>query len=90
LVEDVDGKRVVHAKVTVREEILVLLHSFYREPLSASTIAAHLNRRSAGSVGNELRLMWKSKQLERSGSGYSLTRTGLRGAIEVIARETNT
>lgn len=91
LVEDVSGKRIVHANVSVREEILVLLHSFYPEPTLATDVVAHLDRRASGSVRNELRRMWQSKEAEFNGKmGYSLTKTGLQAAIAVIARETET
>jgi hypothetical protein len=84
LVEVRHGKRVVHGVLTIREEILALLLSYYPDPVPTREIVASLERRSAGTVRNTLGQMWKGKVLHRiDGSGYVLTDRGLREAHEI-------
>lgn len=86
LVEVLHGKRVVHGVLTMREETLALLLSYYPDPVQPREIVASLERRSAGSVRNTLAQMWKEKTLHRiDGSGYVLTNRGLREAQEIAS-----
>jgi hypothetical protein len=86
LVEVLHGKRVVHGVLTMREEILALLLSYYPDPVQAREVVEALERRSAGSVRNTLGQMWKEKALHRiEGSGYVLTASGLREAEEIAS-----
>lgn len=89
IVEDFDGKRLVHGNLTIREEILVLMHSFYPALLAAAEIVAQLDRRSDGAVRAELRRLWDAKLVEGSAKpGYRLTKVGRSSAIAVLTRET--
>jgi len=91
LVEDFGGKRLVHGNLTVREEILVLLRSYYPTERLSKQITEDLDRRSAGTVRTQLRAMWKDKLVEGNGTvSYRLTQTGLREAIAIINRELGT
>jgi hypothetical protein len=55
LVEDIDGTRLVHADVSVKGEILILLHSHYPEPIAVADILKTMAARNPGSVRNKLR-----------------------------------
>lgn len=90
LVEDIEGKRLVHADVTIREEILILLQSYHPRSVTAAEVVRHLDRRSAGSVRNELKRLWGLKELELDSGGYVLTKTGVQAAVATITRETGT
>lgn len=91
LVEDFGGKRLVHGSLTVREEALVLLHSYHPTPRLPKQVAEELDRRSAGTVNNELRKLWRGKLIEGDvKGGYRLTKLGLNTAIDIIQRELGT
>lgn len=85
LVEVLHGKHLVHAKVPIPEEILLLLLSHHPAPLAKSEIEGSLDRRAAGSVSNALGRLWKTKLIQRVGGRYVLTEPGLRKALEVAA-----
>jgi hypothetical protein len=88
IVEDVGGRRVVHGTVTLREELLVLIHSFDGKAIGVGALSGALERRSAGAVRSEVRKMWSSKLLVGDGkAGYQLTKTGVIAATEVLMRE---
>jgi predicted transcriptional regulator len=90
LVEDFGGRRLVHGNLTVREEVLVLLHSYMPSRVVPVEIAKQLDRRSPGGVRNELRRMWQAKLIDgEDENGYCLTKTGLDQAVVVIRRETD-
>lgn len=55
LVEEINGTRLVHADVSVRTEVLILLHSYYPDTVPTGTVTEDLSRRSAGTVRNRLR-----------------------------------
>ena len=84
LVEEIDGTRLVHADVSVRAEILILLHSHYPDSVSVDTILKSLSRRSTGTVRNRLRDLHSEKMIHGDvKSGYRLTQAG----YSVAARE---
>jgi hypothetical protein len=86
LVEDIDGTRLVHADdVTVRGEILILLHSHYPARVAVADILSSMSGRSAGSVRNELgRLRAKKLVHGDAQAGYRLTAPGHNAAAEEI------
>ncbi len=85
LVEVLHGKRVVHGVLTMREETLALLLSYYPDPVQPREIVASLERRSAGSVRNTLAQMWKEKvhQPHLMAPGTSSRNRGLREVQEI-------
>ena len=86
LVEEIDGTRLVHADVPVRTEILILLHSYYPDAVSVSSVIKALHRRSPGTVRKRLRDLHAQKLAHGdSKSGYRLTRTGHAAAASEIA-----
>lgn len=85
LVEEIDGTRLVHAEVSVRAELLILLHSHYPDVVSLKDILASLSRRSAGSVKNRLRELHRDKLAHGDAkSGYRLTQAGHAAAVFAI------
>ena len=89
LVEEIDGTRLVHAHVTVRAEILILLHSYYPDIVSIESVIKSLSRRHAATVRNRLRDLHVQKLVHGDAeSGYRLTRAGHGAAaaeIEALA-----
>jgi hypothetical protein len=91
LVEEIDGTLLVHAAVSVKAEILILLHSRYPEPMAQHAICASMKARSLGTVKNRLGEMSKQKLIHGNGpSGYRLTRAGYAEAMAEIVKATNT
>jgi hypothetical protein len=84
LVEAVEDRKIVHGNLTVPQEILILLMSEYPEPIARADVIASLDRRSAGSVRNAIKDLWKRKLLHESKDGkVVLTKEGMRNAISV-------
>ncbi len=89
LVEEIDGTRLVHADVSVRVEVLILLHSFYPEKVPVRVVIEGLSRRNHRTVRNCLRFLYE-KKLTHGGVqiGYRLTKAGFEEAVaEIIALE---
>lgn len=87
LVEEVAGRRIVHANVSATDEIILLLQSHYPEPQPLSSITHSLNRRNAKAVGNAARQLYSTKLIEGdTKKGYVLTRTGLDEAIAIVQK----
>jgi hypothetical protein len=84
-VEDIGGRRLVHGDFGIRQEILVLLHSYYPEQRRSTEIQHSLNRRSPGAVRKEISKMYAEKILEGSArTGYVLTMPGYKIASDLI------
>lgn len=87
LVEEIDGTRIVHADISVKDEILILLHSHYPERAPVSNILKSMSARSAGSVKNRLGELRLGKLLHGDGkTGYRLTQSGYAAAVAEICR----
>lgn len=85
IIEFIDGKRLVIAKISIRNEILTILHSVYPNRLTYDELITSMDRRSKGSVQKKLRELWREKYLEGSNQeGYKLTRIGYNEAIQII------
>jgi hypothetical protein len=87
LVEEIDGTRLVHADVSVRGELLILLHSHYPEYVAVASILNSLKARSPGTVRNRLNEM-RTKKLAHGNSrgGYRLTLAGYAAAVQEIGQ----
>jgi hypothetical protein len=82
LVEEIEGTRLVHADVSVRGEVLILLHSHYPEPVKVGDILQSMKARSPGSVRNRRRELSTEKLLYGdSKTGFRLTRAGYAAAM---------
>ena len=85
LVEEIGGTRIVLADVSVRVELLLLLHSHYPDPLSVKDALSSLSRRAATTVRNRLRDLHNEKLAHGSArDGYRLTQSGYQAAVEEI------
>jgi hypothetical protein len=87
LVEEIDGMRLIHADVSVRVELLILLHSHYPNVVSMKDILSSLSRRSAGTVKNRLGDLHDKKLAHGNAkSGYRLTQAGHAAAVTEIEK----
>jgi hypothetical protein len=82
LVEEIDGIRLVHADVSIKAEILILLHSQYPQRVMLKEILSSMKARSAGSVQNRLGEMKHNKLVHGNPKeGYRLTLAGHAAAV---------
>ena len=87
LVEEIDGIRLVHGDLSVRVEVLILLHSHCPDTVPIKDVHSSLSRRSAGTVRNRLRELHGEKLVHGDGrSGYRLTRAGYDAALAEITK----
>jgi hypothetical protein len=85
LVEEIGGIRLVHANVSIRNELFILLHSYYPEWAPIAEIRKSMTARNPRSVSNQLSAMSSEKLVHHDGSsGYRLTQPGHTAAMEVI------
>ena len=83
LVEAIDGRKIVHAEMTVHDEALVLLMTSYPEPMMVTDLSRSMDRRNPGSVRAAVSVLWKEKLVHRGADKkIVLTEPGLRTAIE--------
>lgn len=87
LVEEIGGTRLVHADVSVRDELLLLLHSHHPDPLSVKDALTSLRRRDESGVRKGLREL-DAKKLAHGDAkaGYLLTAPGHRAAVALIQK----
>ncbi len=86
-VEDFGGKKIIHAKLSAKEEIIVVLHSYYPDGLNTEAIVKTLDRRNNDAVKKAVRELWNLKYIEGSSkTEYKLTSAGLKRAIEIIEK----
>ena len=91
LVQDFGERRIVLAKTSVKDEMLVLLQSFYPSLRTTAQIVESLDRRVPKTVTNRIADLWAGKLIEGSATeGYQLTNTGLAAAGQVLARVADT
>ena len=82
LVEAIDGRKIVHAYMTVQDEALVLLMSEYPEPITVTDLSRSMDRRNPGSVRSTISVLWKEKLVHRGkDKRIVLTEAGLREAV---------
>ena len=85
LVEEIDGVRLVHAHVSTRVELLILLHSHYPDKVPMANIKASLSRRSPSSIRARLSDLRDDKLIfGDNAQGYRLTVTGQAVAVDEI------
>ena len=94
LVEEIDGIRMVHAKVSVRREILILLHSLHPDSVASSQIVEWIGKNTATTRSrlSELckeRLIVNNRNKRDSDKGFKLTSTGYSVATKEILRLQN-
>ena len=85
LVEEIEGTRIVHADVSIRTEVLILLHSYYPNTVPVESVIKGLSRRNAATVHKRLRDLHVQKLVHGSPeSGYRLTSPGHAAAVSEI------
>ncbi len=90
LVEEIEGVRLIHAKLSIPAEILILLHSHYPEKVSMKSILRTLKPKTERSVRNSV-----SEQITKKlifgdvKDGYRLTQQGFLKAVQEIQKLTN-
>lgn len=89
IIEDIDGVRLVHADVSIDDEIFLLLRSHYPDYVPLASIRTSLASRNQGTLGNKLRALVSRKLIfGRPETGYKLTLTGFKRAAEITRRVT--
>ena len=87
LVEEIDGRRIVHADIGVRSEFLVLLHSHFPDPVPMDAIFKSLDRQKAGSIRNRIGELYDAKLIQGdTNKGYRLTSAGFEAATAIIVK----
>jgi hypothetical protein len=82
LVEVIDGRKIVHAEMSVRDEALVILMTAHPEPITVTELSNSMDRRNPGSVRAMVGVLWKEKLVHRGADRkIVLTEPGLRAAI---------
>lgn len=90
LVEEIDGVRLVHADVSTRVELLILLHSHYPDYVSMDEIKSTLSRRSASSIRGRISDLKGEKMIFGNNStGYRLTTPGHTATVTEISKIQN-
>ncbi len=76
LIEEIDGVRIVHAKVSMRVEILILLHSKHPDPVASAQLA-EWTRKGAATIRARLSNLRSDRLVVGDGrKGFKLTSTG--------------
>jgi len=86
IIESIDDRKIVHAKLSVKEEILLVLFSFYPERLTELEINKSLDRRAKTSIYKGLKDLWKEKLIHTNAKLHTLTQTGFVEAQEIMKR----
>lgn len=87
LIEEIDGVRLVHANVSARVEILILLHSHYPHRVNQADIQKSMYGHSPASVRSRLSDLRNAKLIfGDSETGYRLTVQGYDTAVQEIRR----
>ncbi|MCW5680380.1 MAG: hypothetical protein KF794_04970 [Xanthobacteraceae bacterium] len=87
LIEDIDDVRLVHANVSLEDEVTLLLRSFYPDFVPLASIKKSMVGRNLGTLGNKLRAMVEGKLIfGEPKKGYRLTNAGYAKATEIVRR----
>jgi hypothetical protein len=85
IVEDMGNRKLVLVELPVRDEVLVVLHSYYPSSPTQRQVLDSVNRASTRTVLNALEWLWKRKLVDGAPeSGYTLTRTGILRADTIV------
>jgi hypothetical protein len=86
LVEEINGVRLVHAHVSIRAEVLILLHHRYPEFVSVADMRASVGSKRASSIAARLAEMKSEKLIFGDAKqGYRLTQAGHAAALKEVA-----
>jgi hypothetical protein len=85
LVEEIEGTHLVHANVSVRAEILILLHSRYPEKVLLEDLKDSMRGRSVASIKNRIGELRLAKLIHGdSKQGFRLTQAGYTAAVTEV------
>lgn len=84
IIESIDGRKIVHAKLTVKQEILIVLYSFYPNRVSQTEIKKSLDRRAESSVYKVIKALWNDKLVHNNRNELILTQTGFLVAQKIL------
>lgn len=85
LVEEIGGRRIVHGCASIRDEILVLLHSHYPDQIDLPSILSSLDLRKPGSVRAQLSKLYAARLVDGNAKdGYRLTARGFNTAVGLV------
>lgn len=85
VVEKFEDRRLVYGTLTIRDELLVLLHSYYPEHTSLTAIHKSMERRSKRGISSALTKLWAAKLIHKEGQNYLLTQEGFKVATEILS-----
>ena len=85
IVERFGDRKLVCAKLTIENELLVLLHSYYPGHINSKVIQQSMDPRSKSGVSNALSKLWQTKLVHRDKDGYILTQLGFNRSVEILA-----
>jgi hypothetical protein len=86
IIESIDDRKIIHANLSVKEEILLVLYSFYPERLTELEINKSLDRRAKISIYKGLKNLWDDKLVHTNAKLHTLTQTGFLAAQEIMKR----
>lgn len=86
IVESIDGRKIIHAVLSAKEEILVLLYSSYPQRLSKTEIKQSLDRLSDSSIYKGLKNLWGSKLVHENSGVYTLSQKGFSEAESILKK----
>ncbi|HHT9112637.1 MAG: hypothetical protein HZA47_07540 [Planctomycetes bacterium] len=84
VVEDFGDRRLVYGNLSIEQELLVLLHSYYPENVSRQTLTKSLDRRSTSAISNSLNTLWNKKLVHEDKSDYKLTQEGFKESQKIL------
>jgi hypothetical protein len=85
LVQDFGGRKLVLAKMSIPDEVLIVLHSHHPTEVTLTGLRASMDRRSPKRVQEASRKLWAAKEIEGSAEpGYRLTYSGFDRAVRII------
>lgn len=85
LVEEIDGTHILHADVSLRAEILILLHSRHPLHVLVSDLKRSMNNRNGASIQSRIGELRLAKLIHgNANDGYRLTRPGYAAAVKEI------
>ena len=86
LVEEIDGVRMVHAKVSTRSEILILLHSKHPDPVTLAQLVEWAGKSGATTRARVSELRKERLIVSNGKTGLKLTSPGYSAAVNEIHR----
>ena len=86
LVEEIDGARMVHARVPMRLELLILLHSQYPTPVPSAQLVEWVGKNAASTRSRLSELRKRRLIVGNARKGFKLTATGYTAASEEAQR----